>query len=977
MKVINRFKARKLTLAVAASLALGAGELLASDQKILNLDVSRQSIGSALVELSKTSGVQIVLSQELGDKVVLDAIKGEFTLTEALDRMLSGSGLTYEFRSDELVVIDEEGSGSADDGKDVEEVVVTGSRLRGVSPTSPVTTITIEQIKAQGINSVEGIIRSLPQNVATQTSTSAIDASGTGSSLGVAVANLRGLGSDGTLILINGRRSAATPTFTGVTVNLNTIPFDAIERVEVLTDGASSVYGSDAVAGVINFILRKDYDAEETTTVRYDDSENGGNSFTLQQSFGFSWGDGSLNGSVRYQETDPISSAKAGFTSLDLTSRGGGDQRPTRGSPGIYLTPDPLFPWLSTPIGALDPNRDASIPVSDVSEFKSEYISLSDNPYKNLSDKRDSASVYLSLDHALTDTVTSYAELTYAKNKSIADVLIPAGTYTVPVSNAFNDTNMPITIGYSFDGEIDAGLLPYYQNRTKSENRGVVFGIKADLPFNDWKLDSYLNYTVEKSYTNAATGLISQNVSAALADSNPDTALNLFGNGSQQNSETMSMIYGAQGTPITQSNDTKQFSLSADGNVMSLPGGDAKMVLGFDFRRDTQTLKGSSADRVYDSEPHRDVMAVISELNIPIIGDDNALPGVYAFDFRVAARWEEYSIEGPFDGAGSNVEKNYTNTAPTVGFAWYVTPEVKIRATAGESFKVPLLTSLFARDGNPSDGSFMPYFFSLSGIFNDPVTGSPLLGHPTISMGNPDLKPEVSDTLTYGFDWTPSGDLEGLNLSVSYQEIETKDVISSTQLLFLYEPEVYLTNGGPIRDSVTNEIVAYAYQSLNFSKEGMKAVDLNIDYSWNTSIGDFRYGLAGTYTKTSYNQFTEVSEITETLGTLEGPNRVKLRTWLTWSNYNYGATLSANYSDSYKTIRESSVGPDRPVEHYITYDLTGYYNMDDGWRFGGGVRNLTSQSFPFVDNRVPFDPRRVDANGRIIYLEVSKSFDLI
>lgn len=987
--VFQKLNRQKLAIAISSVLSISASVALsAAEESKIKISLKSQQADKALFTLAELSGTQIVFDNQAQKGVQLKEVNGEYTLSSALDLLLKDTGLVYEYMSEDMVMIRADAPSESGKPEEVEELVVTGSRLRGVSPTAPVVILTMDDIKSQGISSVEGIVRSLPQNTASLTPTSAIDNSGSVGSLGTASANLRGFGSSATLVLVNGRRRAGSPQIgSSSVVNLNTIPFNAIERVEVLLDGASSVYGSDAVAGVINFILRKGYDAEEMTTVRYEDSANGGNSYTLEQTFGTAWNSGSLTAHLRYQETDPVSASKAGFTSRDLRSRGGGDYRRDVGSPGILLEEDPEFYWIYNQVGALGRGRDASVPITDLNEFQPGNIVLSDNPDRLLSDKRDSISVSISVDQELFDGVTGFMEATYSKNKSLAETTVPSGTFTVPTTNAFNDTGSPILIGYSFEGEVAAGMLPLSANKTEAKNISIAVGFDAELPFKNWRANGYVNYTREDGYTDSFIGLQDELVDAALADSNPETALNLFGTGSQQNPQTLISIFGSPThewtRPNTENGETKQFSLTANGDLFKVPAGDVRAVLGVDYRTDSRTYKGYFATTLHVTAPERDVLAVMSELNVPVIGGSNSLPGVESFDIRLAARWEEYSISGPFNAdpldpsiGTESVEKTFTNTSPTVGISWFVTQQFKIRANRGESFTAPQLATLFGAPTQYYVGSKAQ--FAARGIYLDPVTGNELPDADFLLVGNPELDPETSDTLSYGFDWTPDGVLNGLSVSATYSEIETANAIRDTFYLEFYDPDAYFAEV-PVRDPDTNEILLYRSTSLNFSSSKVESIDLNISYDFETDLGDFRYGFAGTHNKSRATQITSTLPSEELVGKLEGPDRNKLRTWLTWKGGSYGATFNVNYSSSYKADADSEdrSGITDNVEGWTSYDLTGFYEVDGGWRFSGGARNLTNQKFPFIDNRTPLDPRRVDINGRLIYLEVSKTFDLI
>lgn len=1000
------FKRSRLVAAITAGLMISSASAFASEsQSKVEIKLDAQKVGTALLKLSKQSGYQIVLADGVSRDIDVPALSGEYRLSDALNGILKGTGLTYEYMSEDMVMIRAEDPAEAEQAKEkevVEEMVVTGSRLRNVSPTQPTTVITMDQIKAQGINSVEDIVRSLPQNYANVTLTSAIDNSSSVGTLGNAAANLRGLGSDGTLVLVNGRRVAGSTVFSGSTVNLNTIPFAAIERVEVVTDGASAIYGADAVAGVINFILRKGYDAEETTSVRYESARNGGDKMRFEQSLGFSWGSGNMSGTMSYEEIKPVVNSKVGWTTMDQRYRGGIDGREADSGywPGAiygpnqivdlhdlypdYYPPGTLYEVAGEILGAIGQSRDASQPVT-LDDISTDNLEPYDYVPNHSSDARRALSVTLRADQEISETINAWVELNYARNKSDAfrGPHVETGIL-IPESNAFNNTGGDLYVDYAFAREAELGMIPYRTNVNDSKNIGVALGFDAELPFKDWRMEGFVNHSIESTYVRAFDGVNEAALVAAAADSNPDTAFNPFGDGTQQNSETISSLYfvanDEYAKPTITDGEATQINLSVNGALLELPGGDMTAAIGLDWRNELRQFDAYSGTLLTTTEPERDTMAVFSEVNIPIIGADNRLPLVDSLEFRVAARWEEYSIEGPFDGLNSaSREVTYSNTSPSYGIAWHLTPEFKVRVNKGESFKVPQLSSLFAFPVEPYIVGYIASTIASQGITEDPVTGFPIVELGFGPSGNAEVQPELSDTTSFGFDWAPSGVLEGLSVSASYVEIETTDVIGSSFNLLFEDAYAYLTSSSVDRDPTTGAITAYRSKPINYSLEGVKAVDVNISYMFGTDWGQFEYGFTGTYTKEQYSQLLPTTERNYLDGDLRGPDRVKFRNWLTWSNGGYGSTLTMNYTDSYDYNPEAyplSL-PRRRVESHITFDWSGYYEMEGGLKFTGGVRNVLGTDFPYIINRTPFDPRRVDVKGRTMYLEVSKSFDLI
>lgn len=220
--------------------------------------------------------------------------------------------------------------------RDEDAIEVTGSRLSNGDPTTHVIVLTRQDIDRRGVTSVEDLVRTLPQNLATigpitNNRRRGPLTNGNNSTpsplttLGVSAANLGGIGAGNTLILVNGRRMAGAAGLEAGFVNLNGIPLSAVERVEISQGGASAIYGADAMGGVINFILKKGYSGL-TLTGQYENSNNGADRLRVSGYFGKTWSSGSLSFTADYSRTDPIENAKTGYVTEDYSSRYGGDQ---------------------------------------------------------------------------------------------------------------------------------------------------------------------------------------------------------------------------------------------------------------------------------------------------------------------------------------------------------------------------------------------------------------------------------------------------------------------------------------------------------------------------------------------------------------------------------------------------------------------------------------------------------------------------
>lgn len=335
---------RAIAAAILFALGLGAHAQDLSQQ--IEFNIPPKSLPAAIIEFSKQTGVQVVTAGEDVSTLATQGVSGRLTISEALQRLLSGTELRFRPIGDSTVAlvnsaaettrVDEQHGfrfarvaarstaennaaraqpSSSEDTRaervELEEVLVTGSHIRGAtSLSSPVITFDRQDIEAGGFTTTQQLVQKLPQNLNSVSDTTQANLNGgvgyAANPNGAAV-NLRGLGGDATLVLLNGRRLAAAGNGTHVDISL--VPLSAIERVEVLTDGASAIYGADAVGGVVNLVLRDDFEGFETR-VRYGSVSSGDhNEWQAAQTVGHSWGSGHAFVSYDYLRRTPLASA--------------------------------------------------------------------------------------------------------------------------------------------------------------------------------------------------------------------------------------------------------------------------------------------------------------------------------------------------------------------------------------------------------------------------------------------------------------------------------------------------------------------------------------------------------------------------------------------------------------------------------------------------------------------------------------------
>lgn len=284
-----------------------------------DFNLPAQELARSLREVSVRTGRNLIAPSDLVAGRRAPPLVGRYSADHAVELLLSGSGLVVREVGDALVVASAspgprtggriEAAALGESTQDAETIIVTGTNLRGAQPTSPLITITRRDIDRTGATSVDQLMRIVPQN-----SQSGVNKENSGATVpgqeptdhGAGL-NLRGLGQRATLVLVNGRRLA--PSGTGAFVDVSLIPITAVDRVEILTDGASAIYGSDAVGGVVNFILRDGFDGIETALQVGTATQGGGDQLQLSVAGGQDWGSGRALLAYEYRLEDEVRAA--------------------------------------------------------------------------------------------------------------------------------------------------------------------------------------------------------------------------------------------------------------------------------------------------------------------------------------------------------------------------------------------------------------------------------------------------------------------------------------------------------------------------------------------------------------------------------------------------------------------------------------------------------------------------------------------
>ena len=955
--------------------------------------IPAQPLGPALQALATQRNFQVVFVSEDVNSLRTQGAMGELTQEEALQQLLRGTGLTFRYLDEMTVIIVAVSAGSnvsvppaqglqpnvpaersgtlqsnaiaapSADEPPPEEVTVTGSRLHlgRAAIASPLTVITQQEIQTMGFNTVEDVIASLPEIYSRiNAATTLINQLTPTGAQGQSAADLRGLGPESTLILVNGRRRAVSPLFADL-VNVNTIPMGSVERIEVMTDGASAVYGSDAVAGVINFILKKNYEGAQTR-LRQEIGHNGGDAISLDQAVGEGWSSGDFTFSGRYARSNHVNSRRAGYVTSDYSNIGGDDWRFLgAGQPGDVQG-----------LGALPPGDNGTHGIAGkLSPANVAPLDLAQYPFDVLANTT-SLSFDLNGEQSIASWARLYADVNFTRNTSDSLQGAPYVDVDVPTTNAYNNLGFPVAVGYIFGREIQSGLLAPPEQICDQKALEVVLGVEISLP-RSWSLDISASHSREDEHTDARIldyPLLSARSAGVDEQGNPvptNQQLNLFGNGTAQNPAAVAGLVHGHIPGFFDNDDyatTDSVLLTAEGGLLSVPGGRVRMAAGAEFRRESLYEEETPYPVFLTPHPSRTIKAVFGETNVPLIGHQQRVPGIYSLDLYGAGRWEQYSFSGPFnDPQAPNSEVRFGHVSPKVGLSWYPSASLKLRATYSESFRAPSFDDLF---GAPA---------SLGVVASVVDPKNPMLGTqspPFFELANPRVGPEIARNYTAGLDWKPAQGLHGLAASLNYNRVNILNRITNTAEFF-YNPEVFLNLSGVVTRGSGGQITQIAFLPINLGFRRSQSLDARADYAIDTRFGRLAFGLSGTYTIELEDIAIPGSAPQILAGTENGPERIKAHAWVGWSTRQWGINLRGNFSSRYINTNDfSSLGP-QAVAPYKTYDLTGFYDAPAGFSINVGARNLTNAAYPFYNSSyLPWDPRRIDLRGRIFYLEVTR-----
>ena len=854
------------------------------------------------------------------------------------------------------------------DVSDLEEVVVTGSHIRGAEVAgSKVILISREQIDASGYGRVEDVLATVTQNFnRANAAVSEPEHAFFNLNHGAEV-QLRGLGFGTTLTLVNGQRQGASG-YQGTFTDVSTIPVSAIERIEILPEGTAALYGSDAIGGVVNIILRRNFEGIEA---RVRGSATDGD--TTERSAALLLGHAGPRGNVlvgfQFNDSDALRCSARAYCAANADYRGfgGTDLRGFASNPGTILDPKTLAPIAAIPHGQDGTQLTAAQLIPGTANYAD---NVTDN---DILPKQTMRSTFVSASYKVTEQWEISADGRYSSRDFRFTYPVLPNDLLVPSTNAFNHLGGPVLVAYDlsrdFGPVVDSG---------PTEISFISAAVKGVLP-KGWQIN------LAGAYSKASADFVERNytlnypaIDAALASSDPATALNIFGDGSHTNPTALAALRAQNVT----TNDLNVFTVAsanviADGPLFNWRAGAIRLAVGGEFRHEHSAGINISEN---PEDRGRLVRSGFFELAVPMVGQP-ASATANRLDLSFAGRYDSYSDVG-------------STFNPKVGFSWRPFALIKVRGNWGTSFRAPPF--FFTNHDQVGDAAIQDVVDPRS------ATGSTralLLFGP-----GPDLKPETAHTWNAGVDLPPAA-IQNFSLSLTYFDIDYQGKVQHPGP----DTEFFLTQEAQLASLITRnptqaQIAAVCTKPLlngvdcnqpvavildgrwhNLASVKTRGVDAVLDYLLHTAWGTLSSSLNGTYTLDQRQQITSTAPVVDLVNTVGNPPSLRLVGNLAWSLKGWTVQGTVNYTGAY---RDPASVPERRVDSWTTVDINIGYRAagGPGWlantQANFGIINVFDQRPPFVNRfdltsgTFGYDPANATLLGRGVSLQVVKRWGL-
>jgi len=906
----------------------------------------------------------------------------------------------------------------------IERISIIGSNIKRATDVGalPVTALSAEDIEDTGAMTGDELLRSIPQ-IGEVDFGAATGNGGVNDARGdVASINLRGVGSGNTLTLLNGRRLVTHPgtqseNFVPVsTVNSNALPISGLRSLQVLRDGAAAIYGSDAVAGVINYQLNDNFNGNKVS-LSYGGSEGTPlreTTFSYLTGFDFNGGKSHLTASFNYYDRNGMMASERAYSKSH-------DLRNFPGLPEAFIgdtqldnrsTSTPWGEFKSDTLGTfhLQPDTDSGCVVQLDGGVCADSGSISRDlrfdrgTTRSLVSDVNRLNLYTYLTHEINDDLSFFSEITYydanAKRTREQTHNLTAQRFNISADAAFNPFGEAVSLRRY--RAIDTGVR--HVNVDDISYR-ILGGLKGS--WNEWDWESAAFYTAAKT-NDQANRIQASKFQAAINNTDASLAYNVFTGGDVNHPNSGDSTLNPQSVidqfMVNVSRDSKTSLASVDfkvsnGELFTLPAGDVGVALGVEFRRETfednrdelldgshpfvdqisgVTLSGSDvlgSSPTPDSNAGRNISSAYAEFLVPLIDSNSQY-----VELQLAARYENFSDVGDA-------------LKPKVALFWEAADWISFRASYAGGFRAPGLPQVSAEGVPRSNTLYDPILDRSYGIVD-------------VRSGTTDLKPENDVNTSFGLVFQP---IDGLTFTLDSWKIKQEDLVGilpgSSHLLYdsLLRSQGS-NNTAVVRDASSNEVVQINNDYLNLGVRNIEGIDFSLVYDWDTDFGHFEF-TTNAANLTKFEQ--EADSISVQLLAAQAANdpsvpsdrtvagagdllkqngrpKWRSRTSLNWRLNQWGLGINSNYvskvTDTSTTATVDGEVLTLPVASFTTVNVYTDYRFNKGEYLKGskvrfGVRNIGDKQPPLADELAHGYFGGLHSNrGRYFYMNISKKF---
>ena len=802
--------------------------------------------------------------------------------------------------------------------------------------------MTRESLEKQGFSSVADVLNNLTS--AGSPAISRSESLASGENVGGYYVDIRNLGAERTLVLMNGKRLGAS---TSGLQDLSQIPMSAVERIEILKDGASSIYGSDAIAGVVNVITRKNFDGGEANVYVGQYGKGDGDSETYSMTLGARGERGSLTLSAEYSKQDPVwakdrwysrdGSLGPNSTSADWSPI---SQNGSWCNPKLYDCSKSSAVWQT-----LNPGGNPKNP--------NDYHAITEDEFANSNEQMTlltgvkRKSVYINGTYDFTDSISLNTDVLYNERQTFQQI---AG---YPYQSASKSINTPLSADSAFN---PVGQDVSFRRRlwevprtTDSQLKTLRFAPTLTGFFElggktfDWDVGALWNRNESIKSNRGDMSLIGarQALGPSFIDAggvarcgtaanpilgdcrpwNPLLPYGVEGQGSLANQELQDFLFPTFTTRgVTK---TTSFTANLSGAIVTLPAGDLGFALGVEHRKEEgsyvpDAFAQSGQSTGLGQKPTRgqyDLNEVYLELNVPLLAD---MAFAKELTLNVASRYSDYSNFGG-------------TTNSKFGLTWRPLDELLVRGTYAEGFRAPTISDLYGGlsssfesyidpcgvkapgsvAGNAAcSGAGVPANYVQLGQAGKECSTLPCQsGDQFISGANPNLKPETSKSTTFGLVWSPRW-VQGLDVSLDWYKYEISDMIIADSVDRILR-DCYVLGNASRCSSVTRaadgHVSAITYGTANLGKMETQGYDLGIKYRLpELAIGQFSIDWQTSYTAKYDEQGQNSAGDNIMIGRVGEPGlfRVRSNLGVNWQYGDFGVNYTARY---YSGMKESCI----------------------------------------------------------------------